>query len=198
MIKKIQKIEVNKPTLAIFDSDLLIFQAAWMYREQKSFAGILASKKKLDSIIAAVLEKVNCDYYIGFYGIPGTKNYRYEAATLRPYKGTREVRDPWIEYFKPILKPYMGEKWGFIGVGDIEADDAVSIAYNQLKDKYDITIVFEDKDLKQIAYSSNTTIKQYNPNKRDGGSKFSKITPHDGMKFFYQQCLQGEMSPLCI
>jgi len=118
--------KIKKKKLAIIDADVFVFQSAYSNRDQMNMLGVMAAKSKLDSLVQAVLEKVDCDYYLGFYGQPGTKNYRYDIATLKPYKDSRNKREePWIDYFKPILKNYMGERWGFIPVSDIEADDAV-------------------------------------------------------------------------
>jgi len=191
--------KIKKKKLAIIDADVFVFQSAYSNRDQMNMLGVMAAKSKLDSLVQAVLEKVDCDYYLGFYGQPGTKNYRYDIATLKPYKDSRNKREePWIDYFKPILKNYMGERWGFIPVSDIEADDAVSIAYHQYKDTHDIILVFEDKDLKQIAYYSNNDILRYNPNRKHGANKIETISTLEGMKSFYLQTLQGELSPLCI
>lgn len=181
-------------TLTILDADCFIFQSAWAVRDQMNMLGLMAAKNKLDSLISAVLEKCNTDYYLGFYGIPDTKNFRYEVATIQPYKGTRSSTDEeWVRYFKPLLKNYMGERWGFYGLDEIEADDAVSIAFKKYKDIYKIKLVFEDKDLKQLAYFNNCDIIQYNPNrKHNPNGKLETITVKAGMKSFYLQTLHGD------
>lgn len=186
-------IDLKKRTLLVLDADLFVFSSAYHLRDQKNILGIRAAKSKLDSLIQATMEKSKADLYLGFYGIPGKENFRYRLATIRPYKEARGNRtDLWAEYFKEPLKNHMRDKWGFYGVGDLESDDAVSIAFKQYKNDYDVTLCFEDKDLKQIAFFNDCDISCYNPNKRDGGSKSFKITKHQGLRSYYWQCLHGD------
>lgn len=169
-------------TLAILDADIFCFLSAYPYKDNMTSLGAMAAKKQLDKTISAVIKKLNVDLYLGFYGLPGKKNFRYDVATIRPYKGSRD-KPPWQKFFIPKLKDHMGSKWGFYGCGDIEADDAVVIAHHQFKDEYDITHVGEDKDMHQVG-----EYKRYNPKK--------KITNHyehwEGRKFFWKQMLMGD------
>ena len=114
----------------------------------------------------------------------GNKNFRYDVATLRPYKGNRES-PPWQEYFKPILKQHYIDKWNLIPMSDIEADDAVIIAHHQFKDKYDIIHVGEDKDMRQLG-----DFKRYNLRTK----KIEYFERESGRKFFWSQLLHGDQS----
>lgn len=173
---------VKKPILAIMDSDCFMFFAGWEYREQLNLLGEIAAKKKLDKIISGILSRIKADYYIGFFGGVNSKNFRYDVATIKPYKGTRKNPD-WQEYFKPILKQHYIDQWGFIPMYHIEADDAVIIAHHQYKNDYDIIHVGEDKDQKQLG-----EFKRYNP--RDNILK--QYNHEEGRKFFYSQILHGK------
>lgn len=178
-----------KKKLLILDADMYVFQAAWEFREQMNVLGSASAKKKLDSILTGIIERVEPDFYIGFLGKPGGKNFRYDIATIRPYKEARDKRKvEWIDYFRPILKKYMMEKWNFIGLNDIEADDAVSICFNQYKNEYDIIIAFEDKDLKQISYFANMDVKGFNPKTK----RNFKITESQGQYNWFLQMLSGD------
>ena len=154
----------QKDKLLILDADMFVFSSAWEFREQMNILGSLAARKKLDTILEGILERIEPDYYIGFFGKTGSKNFRYSLAQSRPYKEARDKRKvEWIDYFRPILKQHMSDKWNFHCTEHIEADDAVSICFNQLKDKYNIILSFEDKDLKQIAYFCDQDVQAFNP-----------------------------------
>jgi 5'-3' exonuclease len=174
----------NKPTLAIIDSDGLLFYAAWSLRDNLTKFAAMAAKEKVDQIIKSILKSVKADFYIGFYGIKSSNTFRHKFATIRPYKGARKAEE-WQEYFKPIIKEHYKDKWEFYGVDSLEADDAVIIAYHEYKDNYNIIMVGEDKDMLQLGEFT-----QYNP--RD--NKFRYIKYDEGRKFFWSQMIMGDSS----
>jgi len=174
----------TKPTLAIIDSDGLLFYAGWSLRENLTKFAAMAVKEKVDQIIRAILKSVKADYYIGFYGVKSANTFRHSFATIQPYKGNRRSEE-WQEYFKPIVKEHFGTKWGFYGMNRLEADDAVIIAYHQYKDDYNVIMVGEDKDMLQLG-----EFRQYNP--RD--NKFRNIEHEEGRKFFWAQNVMGDNS----
>lgn len=180
----LQNNTVKKGKLAIIDADGLLFYAGWAFRDQLNKIGQLGAKARLDKIIERILDKTGATHYIGFYGKPGSVNFRHEWATLKTYKGNR-TEDPWQTYFKPILKEHFKEKWGFLEVAKLEADDAVVIAFNQFKEDWDIIMVGEDKDARQIGEH-----KQFNPNSEH--FRFYKHTQENGRKFFWAQLLHGK------
>ena len=175
---------MTKKKLAIIDADGFLFYAAWQYRKQCTMFGMRGAKSRLDKILTNVFEKLGISHYIGFFGEHGYDNFRYDWATLKPYKGTRHS-DEWQKYFKPGLKKHFTDRWNFIGVKGIEADDAVIIAYHQFKDEYDIIMVGEDKDMKQLGEFT-----RYNPRTK----KIDHITKDEGRKFFWSQMLMGDSS----
>lgn len=78
--------------------------------------------------------------------IHGEGNFRYELATLKPYKGNRDqAHKP--KYFKEI-KDYIVETWDAIVVNEIESDDALGIRQYEAKDN--TCIVSNDKDMDMI------------------------------------------------
>jgi 5'-3' exonuclease len=174
------------PKLVIIDADLFIFLAGWEYRDKLNMLGGMAFTKKLDLLLEAVLVKTQPDFFLGFFGQDGSKNFRHDFATLKPYKGTRKNTD-WADYFKPIAKKHFAEKWKFYGVSHIEADDACSIAHHTYKDTYDIIHVSEDKDAKQMA-----PFVRYNPN--PSKKCFEEISAFEGRAFLYYQGLVGDSS----
>ena len=173
-----------KKKLVILDADMFVFLAGWPYHDQLTKLGSMAAKKQLDNLIDGVIKRTSPDLYLGFIGKHKSKCFRYKVGTIKPYKGQRPS-PPWQEYFKPILKKHMIDKWGFYPMEHLEADDAVVIAHNQFKDEYDITHVGEDKDFKQAG-----KYKRYNPKKKD----FEYMTHFEGRKFFWCQMLHGDSS----
>tara|TARA_R110002073_G_scaffold149966_3_gene303971 strand:+ start:2108 stop:2905 length:798 start_codon:yes stop_codon:yes gene_type:complete len=170
--------------LTIIDADGLIFYCAYGFKDQLNMIGTSAAKERIDDYILRILNVTKASHYLGFYGEEGKKNFRHGWATVKPYKGTRKP-EAWQTYFKPRLKKHFLEKWGFIPVGDMEADDAVIIAHHQFKDEWDITHVGEDKDMKQVG-----EFKRYNPKKRE----FENVSHWEGRKFFWSQMIMGDSS----
>ena len=74
------------------------------------------------------------------------KTFRYEVATLEPYKGKR-VNNPKPKYFDEATE-YMKEVWDAIEVRRIETDDEVAIRQYENTEKYSV-ICTVDKDLIQ-------------------------------------------------
>ena len=107
---------------------------------------------KLDEFIKDILVATGSKHYLGYFGGKGGKNFRYDVAVTREYKGNRsKEKEEWFEFWEPILKERMETYWKFIPVLNMEADDAAAIAANSLRGKYNkITIASPDKDLFQI------------------------------------------------
>lgn len=71
-------------------------------------------------------------------------NYRFEAATIQPYKGNRKSSSKPKLYKE--LRQVLQEDWGAIEVSDQEADDEMSIRASL--DPQNTLIVSKDKDLR--------------------------------------------------
>jgi len=178
----------KKPKLVIWDGDGGLFRASWNYREMQNSMGIMASKKKLDQEIELIIEKVQPDYFLMFHGKPDGKCFRYDIATIKPYKDARVNRtDKWSEYFKKPLKNHLRDKWGSYEVELIEADDACSIALNQYKDDYDCVLVYEDHDFYQLADMVKQPLRGYNPNKK----KYMYLSEEVSKYEWWKQMLTG-------
>jgi 5'-3' exonuclease len=179
--------KAKKGKLAIIDADGLLFYAGYHYRDSLNMLGEMGAKDRLDRIITALLNKIDATHYVGFFGQDGTKNFRHDWATVKPYKGNRH-NDPWQDFFKPLLKKHFEEKWKFIPVARLEADDAVIIAHHQYKDDYNIVHVAEDKDMRQLGEYT-----RLNPSNRSNPSKKIDHSEHEhGRKFFWAQHLHGK------
>jgi hypothetical protein len=179
-----------KEKLAIIDADGLIFFAAWEHRERMNSIGTLAVEKKIDRLISELLQKSGCSKYIGFYGESSEeKSFRYNFATIKPYKGHRKDEE-WQKFFKKVVRKRFKEKWGFYPVKKLEADDAVNIAFHQFKSDYDIVAIEEDKDGLQKG-----EFVRLNPNRRSNiNLKLEKFEHLEGRKFFWSQMLHGDQT----
>lgn len=182
----------KKKRLAIFDADSFVFKAGYPLKDQLNMLGEGAARERLDNHIKSILRTIKADCFVGFIGDPITSkgNFRFDVATIKPYKGQRPTVE-WMEYFKPRLKQYMKDKWGFYSTANIEADDAVGIAFNQFKDEYDVVMIFEDKDAIQFAgwLPTDQSMTNYNFNKYHKG--IHKYTHYEGLKHFWIQNLTG-------
>jgi 5'-3' exonuclease len=172
----------KKPKLSIIDADGLIFKAGWAHRENLTQAGVFAVQKSVDSIITNLLLTTKADYYVGFFGAEGKKNFRYSVATVKEYKGNRKPKE-WVNYFKGRIKKHFVKKWGFYGVGDIEADDCLPILHKITKDDYEVTLIYEDKDLKQIPDHLNYNF---------GKQTFNRYSRLEGQRLLWAQVLTGD------
>lgn len=113
----------------------------------------------------------NAKSYIGFLG--GKGNFRKEIASS--YKENRTYEYP--NYFEETKK-HMINKWNFIKVNNIEAEDAVGITLFKYPESI---IVCEDHDLLQLPGT------QYNPTK----NLFLNISIEDSEYNFWKQMLTG-------
>ncbi len=139
----------NKKRLVIFDADSMVFTVAYRFRDKKAKHLVTMN---LNKYVSEVIKGANATHFIGFYGSKeegAEPNFRY--AIYDKYKANRPPTPEWVEKWRPALHETFKDKWGFIPVEGMEADDAVSIAYAHFKDEYDeIVVATEDKDLKQI------------------------------------------------
>ena len=86
----------------------------------------------------------------------------------------------------------MIDKWGFYPCSYLEADDCLVIEYLKHKNDYNVTLVFEDKDLIQAArYNDEDEIMlNYNFNRHHKG--FHKYSKHQGEVAFWSQMITGD------
>lgn len=148
--------ERYKESLVVFDADFLLYFATMgnkvfdsegvPIKENGRFVYTEKTVKEVqecaDSIILNMLKVVNASKYVGYLG--NVECFRYDI--YPEYKANRKD-SPKPSHFKE-LKAYLRDRWGFILLDiPIEADDAVNIIKNRLKEEYHIFIVTSDKDL---------------------------------------------------
>jgi hypothetical protein len=117
------------------------------------------------------------EYYKGY--LTGKGNFRYDVATILPYKGNRDPSHK-PKYYKEI-REYLVNNYDVEVVEGIEADDAISIQQFAKPDK-STCIVTIDKDLNMIPGY------HYNPRTK----VFWYQSLHEADKFFWWQMMVGD------
>lgn len=104
-------------------------------------------KRTLKDHIEGTLENLKSNRYIGF--IDGKKNYRYDVATVAPYKGNRDKTDILEKFpFFYRVKEELLTTYGFHIVHGIEADDVVGIMNRRINPNQTMRIYNSNGDLK--------------------------------------------------
>jgi len=168
--------------LAIIDADSMIYIIAWKFKTKKVANMVRIS---LNQFIHELLKASGATHYVGFYGSSDkttAPNFRF---ALDPeYKANRPETPEFITKWRPTIHKEMSDKWGFLPVSGMEADDAVSITKRRYEKEYDeIVVITADKDLKQLAGITHFDM---------GKHKFTDITQLEADKFFVEQLLKGD------
>jgi len=110
--------------------------------------------------------------------LSGESNFRYDIATIKPYKGNR------LEQHKPkhyqALRDFAVNKLGAVVTENMEADDALAI--DQTRYNPDCCIVSNDKDMLQVPGQHYDWVKEEHHN----------ISVAGGIKKLYVQIIAGD------
>ena len=110
--------------------------------------------------------------------LSGSDNFRYDIATIKPYKGNR------LDLHKPkhyqALRDFAVNRLGAVVTENMEADDALAI--DQTKYNPDSCIVSNDKDMLQVPGQHYDWVKDEHHN----------ITREQGIKKLYVQIIAGD------
>jgi len=137
----------------------------------------LSASITVDQIIEAYKKKFGTKNIHLFF--TGKDNFRDNIATIQPYKGNRDSSHKPVHY--DAIKEYMIKKHRAEIIDGQEADDEVSIRQSY-EDKGTSVIVSIDKDLDMVEGY------HYNPTK----DLLYRVVKIDGMRWFYEQMLQGD------
>lgn len=148
--------EINKKVISLIDADFLLYYATMGRKVTDEFGVPIKKDNKFvytdktldevyytaDVIIKDLLNTSGCNSYIGYIG--NSESFRYDD--YPDYKANRKnLEKP--KYFQE-LKDYLVNTWKFeLLNNNLEADDAVNIARNILKDSFNVIIITNDKDL---------------------------------------------------
>lgn len=164
----------------IIDADSLVWNCGFMKSDDDTDDPPLAFflnavKRVIDSIHDVFPDRVKEWMFIG-----GTGNFRYDVATVRPYKGQRKQEKPL--YYNEI-REYLVDVHKAVIIDGEEADDAVGKTQWAHPDK-STCIVGQDKDLKTIPgahYWWKLKVGEY-------------LSRRDADNFFLRQMLTGDVS----
>ena len=157
-----------KETIALIDGDSLIY-----YEMNKPT--LEEALDSLDGRLHQMFEEVKATKYAGF--LTSGKCFRYNAAKTKPYKGNRKYGNKPIIF--PALKEYLRQKWNFISVPELEADDLVSVYHDPLK----TVICSPDKD---VLYQNKVCNYNY------GKAEFVTVDENEATTFLWKQMLMGD------
>ena len=195
----------------LVDADLIAYEAAAGAdtvdegMERRSFDWVM---EKVDSLITHICEECGVDSPHSIF-LTGKDNFRFDIATVKPYKGNRQTEKP---FYLESTRKYLQVRHNAIMVNGMEADDALAITAKKLG--YENTIIASrDKDLKQVPCTHFSwecyNQPQWGPElvteigdieieledkllKSGLPSKAVKKISGTGLKWFYTQCITGD------
>lgn len=133
--------------LALIDADLLAYEAASAADmveegyERRSFDYVI---DYIEHSIENITEACGCEEYELF--ITGKENFRYDIATVKPYKGNRSDKPK--PHYLPAARKLL-ESMGATVCDYMEADDMLAVRAKQFPPD-EVCICSRDKDLKIV------------------------------------------------
>lgn len=161
--------------MLLFDGDILVYRCGFAADKDRN-PSLEFAKYNIKSQINKVASALHDTKYKIY--LTGKDNFRFETATLIPYKNSRKKARKPIYYNE--LREYMQVVYSAVVVNGIEADDAMGI--EQCKSNGNTTIVSIDKDLDMIPGWHYNFVKQI---------KY-EVTPLEADRNFYKQVLTGD------
>lgn len=184
----------------LIDGDVLVYSIA--FANQKVINGelVLESVDKVNEMVDERIKEICASVYATESPrifLTGKRNFRFDVATVQPYKGNRKKQKP--HYYK-YIRSYLEAQWGAEVVDGMEADDALAIAQTERLKERNTIICTIDKDLAQVPGFhfrwENGKAGQWGPEWVDelGYLKLKgpKKVIGTGLKFFYSQVLTGD------
>lgn len=138
----------------------------------------------VDGLIKDIIDAIQPEQTLIY--LTGETNFRYDIATLRPYKESRQ--DKAKPQYHGLIKDHLVTRWGAVVTDGEEADDAVATLSTACQyDGSDCIIATIDKDLQGVPGWN------YNFDKKT----LRYITQEQALRFFYTQMLTGDATD-CI
>jgi hypothetical protein len=168
---------------ALIDADILPYEFGSATDEEYRPLPWMFVKARVLSRIRGILDATGADSYKLYLTSEDKSNFRYDLATIKPYKGNRPTEKPyWYSKIREFLIKYKDAEI----VYGMEADDALAIEqYNS--EEGSTIICSRDKDLKMVPgwhYSW--------PTGNQPETKPFFVTELEGLKSFYKQLLTGD------
>lgn len=196
----------------LIDADLIAYEAssaAEMVDEGHEFRSFDYVIDYLDNIIHRICEAVGVDSPTALY-LTGQGNFRYDIATVKPYKGQR--KDEEKPFYLEGARKYLEVAHGAEVVNGMEADDMLTITASKYKPD-EVCIASRDKDLRQmncwqyswesgkqpewgptlVDYIGDLDVKYVDKVLKNGEpSRAIKKISGTGLRWFYTQCIVGD------
>lgn len=164
-------------TVLLVDADIVAYRAS--YAAQDNY--LWKAKEIADDIMVSIAYE--CMYpedcatgFNTFLYLTGGGNFRYELATIKPYKGHRGEKPKHLAG----VREHLEDKWNAEVITGEEADDAIAKKATELKGNCIIASI--DKDFLQVPSTF------YNFTKKE----WTDVSETMGNRFFYIQLLTGD------
>lgn len=157
------------------DGDIIVYRSGFACKDDEPVENALHNVKMAMNLI---LDKFHASPGYKLY-LTGKGNYRFAAATIKPYKGNRKPEDK-PKYYDDIRR-YLIEVWKAEVIDGREADDALGCLQWAHKDK-STCIVTIDKDLNMIPGWHFNYVKDL----------FYYVTIDEANLWFFKQMLIGD------
>ena len=157
----------------LIDADVVCYRIAFACKDEE----LEEVERALDEFVSniIVLGADDCEDYQLF--LTGSDNYRYQVATILPYKGNRQGSEKPMHFHD--IRYRLEEVWGAIVVEGQEADDAMAIAATANPNNIIATV---DKDLLQVPGRHYNFVKE----------EYKEVSEVEGLRFLYKQMLTGD------
>jgi hypothetical protein len=199
--------------IVLIDGDVLRYELGAVAIEKDECFGVPTERPwpdadvnaLVDQRIQSIIERCGANEYRVY--LTGAGNFRFEVATLKPYKGNRAaIQKP---YHWRTVSDRLVQQWGARIVEGVEADDALALAaIEAARAGTPAVIASRDKDLRQVPgfhYSwacgeDQPEIPVYSVVGSGEISVRTSVYPSgtsykllgNGLKFFYGQLLVGD------
>lgn len=139
--------------VVLIDADVLVYAAGFGAQEVDEDGNTVPSpftsaESYVEKIVQEVMTACGSPDDEPYMFLTGANNFRFDIATLKPYKGTRLQEKP---YHYDNLRSFIGSRWSTYTSVGCEADDLLAMSLTQYREK-DIPAILcsIDKDLLQV------------------------------------------------
>jgi DNA polymerase-1 len=159
--------------IALIDADSILYICCWDKEEKCYITDYPKAFHQVNTLITKIILETKATHYLGFFS--ASKSFRKKE--FESYKSNRDklVRPEHI----PVVREYIMDKWGFIKLDNLEADDGVCICSKLMTNT---VICSPDKD---ILYLEGT---HYNY-KKDEWVTTNEI---EAVRFFWMDMITGQ------
>jgi 5'-3' exonuclease len=159
--------------IALIDADSILYICCWDKEEKCYITDYPKAFHQVNTLITKIILETKATHYLGFFS--ASKSFRKKE--FESYKSNRDklVRPEHI----PVVREYIMDKWGFIKLDNLEADDGVCICSKLMTNT---VICSPDKD---ILYLEGT---HYNYKK----DEWVTTSKEEAQKYFWMDMITGQ------